>query len=546
MRLFQYSCVRASTRFLAFFVIAELIISVWALQKIYVEKMWKEYRRSVVVTLALFLITLATLAVLIKREILPNEVGTFYIANSQSWLKSIVMYVIIIGILYLVPKVSQRNVKVVPIILAFATLMDTYFINIEPATDVFRQKYMVNASTHEQFMDSQIADELEKLDDLDIYNYYVSCDSVWADWEKTHLSIKANSNIYRYMRSLQSYITFNNPMLLELSCADYFGMTMNNMSTMAVKNPTLLDMLSVKYIVQYVENDERQEYVSSNVLYENYSPVYIGVEQNYLLPIETKAEEDYHFAGQVDSINGGGDLVLSNGESIVVIKEGIQKGTNHYSKIIDGSFFEGKEVYLSLVGGEQLSLMAIKIEEIDYLMDLNYVEIYNDGVHKIYQNDDARPLLYASGFVQEMKDAKEYIVANKQNIDFCEYSIIEEEQESIRDYSETNVSINIIEKKNDLVKAEVVSEGGNTFVNFTQNYYPGWNVYVDGVKGELKCVNGLIQGVEVPMGNHIIEFVYESRLIWIGLIISVLFVLLTVMIIAISNRKSVKEYSKNS
>jgi len=54
----------------------------------------------------------------------------------------------------------------------------------------------------------------------------------------------------------------------------------------------------------------------------------------------------------------------------------------------------------------------------------------------------------------------------------------------------------------------------------------------------------LIQGVEVSEGNHIIEFVYEPRLIWIGLIISVLFVLLTVMIIANLNRKSVKVYSK--
>jgi len=54
------------------------------------------------------------------------------------------------------------------------------------------------------------------------------------------------------------------------------------------------------------------------------------------------------------------------------------------------------------------------------------------------------------------------------------------------------------------------------------SWYPGWEVKINGQSGELLRANYLFRGVEIPPGNHVIEFFYAPVSFVTGLIISII------------------------
>jgi membrane protein YfhO len=56
----------------------------------------------------------------------------------------------------------------------------------------------------------------------------------------------------------------------------------------------------------------------------------------------------------------------------------------------------------------------------------------------------------------------------------------------------------------------------------SENHYPGWNAYVDGVAVETLRVDYNLRGVVLGAGNHRVEFVYRPKSVLIGLAISLL------------------------
>jgi len=57
---------------------------------------------------------------------------------------------------------------------------------------------------------------------------------------------------------------------------------------------------------------------------------------------------------------------------------------------------------------------------------------------------------------------------------------------------------------------------------FMQNYYPGWQVHVDGEKGDLIQVNKSLMSVYIPAGQHHIQFEFKKPLIVAGFYITAL------------------------
>jgi hypothetical protein len=54
------------------------------------------------------------------------------------------------------------------------------------------------------------------------------------------------------------------------------------------------------------------------------------------------------------------------------------------------------------------------------------------------------------------------------------------------------------------------------------SYYPGWRVYVDGEERQILRANLFFRAVELPVGNHRVEFRYEPLSFTIGLVVSLL------------------------
>ena len=57
-----------------------------------------------------------------------------------------------------------------------------------------------------------------------------------------------------------------------------------------------------------------------------------------------------------------------------------------------------------------------------------------------------------------------------------------------------------------------------SFVVFAENFYPGWNVTIDGQPTKLHHVDKIYMGTFVPPGNHTITFYYFPKTVGIGLV----------------------------
>lgn len=169
-------------------------------------------------------------------------------------------------------------------------------------------------------------------------------------------------------------------------------------------------------------------------------------------------------------------------------------------------------------------------------------EVYRrEGVH-IYQNGNAFP--------------HAFIIYNVINVDNFQ-SALDQLQKSTFDPRKTAVVENLpaelskmINKHEPLIpftagEAEAVNSGHlNVSVEadapgllvVSEQYYPGWVAYVDGVATPIYAVNGILRGVYIEKGQHVIEFKYRPRSVLIGALISII-VFLFVAGILIKNRR---------
>ena len=76
--------------------------------------------------------------------------------------------------------------------------------------------------------------------------------------------------------------------------------------------------------------------------------------------------------------------------------------------------------------------------------------------------------------------------------------------------SDKRAAIKVIEYKNGYCEVDIdVTKDG--FLIFSENYYPGWHVYLDGEESSLIEVKGLVQGVFLKTGRHRVVFEYRPN-----------------------------------
>ena len=103
-------------------------------------------------------------------------------------------------------------------------------------------------------------------------------------------------------------------------------------------------------------------------------------------------------------------------------------------------------------------------------------KIYDDGLTKVYKNQKALPLFFVSKDSRTLSLlASQSTWARKKEFDYSSYKI------------------------------DMTSEGEGYLV-FSNNYYPGWRVYVDNQKNEIVKCFGIYMGTKIPAGRHTIIF----------------------------------------
>ena len=202
----------------------------------------------------------------------------------------------------------------------------------------------------------------------------------------------------------------------------------------------------------------------------------------------------------------------------------LEQGTNEYQALIpsDDSDVASNILFRIIAFTDQeLSLSDVTVERITPdVAKSDYRLVADKEKYRIYENVNAKELFYpAQKVVSLSEEEKEALYLDVNAYDILHTSYITDGGNDC-DFSNTSVQVSNIQLWNNRASADVQADG-ETFINMSQTYYPGWNAYIDGVKTELYEVNGIIQGAFVPAGTHTVEFRYQPAVFYAGVFVSI-------------------------
>jgi Bacterial membrane protein YfhO len=214
----------------------------------------------------------------------------------------------------------------------------------------------------------------------------------------------------------------------------------------------------------------------------------------------------------------------------------IEKDTTNYRVFEIGGTFTGRASYFHKSIGGYSGVKPRRMQQLfDYQIAKNNMEVLNMLNVKYFikanekGEDMAIPNPYINGnawFIKELKkvntpDDEMKALGKLDTRNTAVFQIdpmikINLNQKFVRDILAT-IQLDSY-KPNDLkYSSKNVNKG---FAVFSEMYYKnGWNAYVDGKKSEHIRVNYLLRGMEIPAGNHKIEFKFEPEVIKTGSII---------------------------
>ena len=91
-------------------------------------------------------------------------------------------------------------------------------------------------------------------------------------------------------------------------------------------------------------------------------------------------------------------------------------------------------------------------------------------------------------------------------------------------------SYKVINREIDRLKISTETSG-RALLSISNTFYPGWNVYVNGVKKQVLRVNGIFKGVFVEAGNSVVELKYDPKSLANGIIFTLLSLISTALLL---------------
>jgi Bacterial membrane protein YfhO len=213
----------------------------------------------------------------------------------------------------------------------------------------------------------------------------------------------------------------------------------------------------------------------------------------------------------------------------------IQKDTSHF-KVLDLSinpFNSGRTAYFHNAFGGYHAAKPRRIQDLmSYQVEKNNMSVLNmlnvkyiiqttkDGQPQVFNNPEANGNAW---FIKHLKVVENANVAIKalDSLNTKSTAIVE----SVWIYDEKNdqhfqvdslASISLVDYKPNYLKYTSYNSNDG-FVVFSENYYgQGWQAYIDGVETAHIRVDYVLRGMEIPAGNHTIEFKFEPQVIKTG------------------------------
>jgi Bacterial membrane protein YfhO len=157
-----------------------------------------------------------------------------------------------------------------------------------------------------------------------------------------------------------------------------------------------------------------------------------------------------------------------------------------------------------------------------------------EGV-SLYQNKNAMPRAFFVHDVIGVGDGSESLkVLSDDSSDPRTMAVIETGNQSTYAPFPAHVGeAAIVEDGRNKVVIETTNNRDGLLV-LSDNYYPGWRAYIDGVRTEVFKANHTMRAVNVPAGRHVISFVFRPAIFFASIYVSLSAAALTLIVLIIS------------
>lgn len=527
---------RVPSRILFIFIFFAYVVFAMTLSEILKKKDVKKLR------LVILFIVLASVGLMVVEGVCLMNKSMNLNLIIQEFLHVFMKPILILLLFYLLLTLAERlNCKKWMI---YCFLM-MFLINI---IEVFPY-WNTSSTTSISYIRAGSDQERQLIEDAEGYKVLVAA-SNFGGTESSMLGY--NRGLSMGIKTIDSYINMNNPKLSKLMTSEAVLEPSYNFSGLFTGFPQinhdieakndLLSMLGVKYIIDHEEVWDDENYVydidgeigEADGIDESFIinttrksiPIHIEPETFYEISFEASSPTDVSIIGSFYSDSMELDTASSFHLGISPVT------TNYKATVFSGHFDHGVDCYLLLYirDNEEKELAVNNFQVHEFQGERTkgvYKLYYSDDSVKIYENENACQVLYVPGFVQKVDDVNA-IYDNSLGYDLKKGSYCVDIKESY--INNENVKItNICENANG-VSADILTQE-KVFINYSQNYFPGWRAYIDGKETNIYEVNGLIQGIEVPQGEHVIEFIYVPVWAYIGILGSVATLIIMVLLI---------------
>ena len=151
------------------------------------------------------------------------------------------------------------------------------------------------------------------------------------------------------------------------------------------------------------------------------------------------------------------------------------------------------------------------------MLNTKYI-VYNDSIGaKIFTNDmSSRSAWFVRENINVKNDNEEII--SLATLEFMNSSVSQKIED--KNYNNRRYNIELVEKKPNYLKYMAKTDEVGLVV-FSEVYYPhGWVSLINGKPIDHFQVNYILRGMEIPKGEHVIEFIFDPDVVKTGSIVS--------------------------
>lgn len=216
---------------------------------------------------------------------------------------------------------------------------------------------------------------------------------------------------------------------------------------------------------------------------------------------------------------------------------------------------EQKEPWQMNYCKEILNLLNVKYLISSFSLRDEDFKLIRGGKVKIYENLGALPRAYLVSKAIMLKDSED-VLRTIQEVNFNPREsvlITRREYEKARNdfiESEESLSVDAFRGKVKILKyspnqVEIETVGNDSsYLVLTDNYYPGWKVYVNGEERKILRVNYNLRGVIVPKGRNVVQFRFDPLSFKVGMVISIITIVFIIFFLIYLRLRNMSAFEK--